>query len=80
MGMSIDEALNYLIAPKTADTIIGTEKQKQFDAYNMARDIMFKYQKIKEIVIDYDLEGMLSEEEAFIKIIKIIRDSVSKGD
>jgi hypothetical protein len=50
MGMTIDQIIKYLNAPICADTFIGKEKQKEYDAHDSAVIILRKYQKIQEIV------------------------------
>ena len=50
MGMTIDQIIKYLNAPICADTFIGKEKQKEYDAHDSAVIILRKYQKITEIV------------------------------
>lgn len=62
MGMSIDEAINYLIAPKIASTEVTPEMQKQLDAHAIAIDTMRKYQKIEQIISDGYLQDKSSGE------------------
>lgn len=49
MGMTIEQIIKYLPAPICCDTILGNEKQKEYDAYDSAVIILRKYQKIEEI-------------------------------
>lgn len=50
MGMSIEQIIKYLPAPICGDTVIGEEKQKEYDAHDTAVIILRKYQKIVDIV------------------------------
>lgn len=72
MGMSIEQIIKYLPAPICGDTVIGKEKQKEYDAYDSAVNIMRKYQKIEQIVNSKTTR--LSYELGFRQIRKVIED------
>lgn len=62
MGMTIDEAINYLITPKIASTEVTPEMQKQLDAHAIAIETMRKYQQLEDFarwvaeeIIDEDM-------------------------
>ena len=72
MRMSIEQIIKYLPAPICGDTVIGEEKQKEYDAHDSAVIILRKYQKIQEIVakwkvdtwtdgVSYDCMAQISE-------------------
>lgn len=48
--MSIEQIIKYLPAPICGDTVIGKEKQKEYDAHDTAVIILRKYQKIVQII------------------------------
>lgn len=52
MEMTIEQIIKYLPAPICGDTVIGKEKQKEYDAHDSAVIILRKYQKIKHIIND----------------------------
>ena len=52
-GMTIDEAMECLIAPVCADAEVDREKKKQLEAYNIARNIMQNYKELEQIVDNY---------------------------
>lgn len=72
MGMSIDEIIKHLYSPICGDTVIGEEKQKEYDAHDTAVNILRKYQKIEEIVNSKTTR--LSYELGFRQIRKVIED------
>ena len=49
MRMTIEQIIKYLPAPICGDTVIGKEKQKEYDAHDSAVIILRKYQKITKI-------------------------------
>lgn len=61
MGMSIEQIIKYLPTPLCDDTVIGKEKQKEYDAHDSAVIILHKYQKIKEIIADWKSDGSAFE-------------------
>lgn len=48
--MTIEQIIKYLPAPICCDTILGKEKQKEYDAHDSAVIILRKYQKIERIM------------------------------
>ena len=70
MGMTIEEIIKYLPAPICGDTVIGEEKQKEYDAHDSAVIILRKYQKIEQIIDDCDLEAW----EVLEKIKEVVED------
>lgn len=54
--MTIEQIIKYLPAPICGDTALGKEKQKEYDAHDSAVIILRKYQKIEQIVNEYNLQ------------------------
>lgn len=73
MGMSIEEAINYLIAPKIASTEVTPEMQKQLDAHAVAIDTMRKYQKIERILKSLD-DGEISYPQMAYYLREVLED------
>ncbi len=48
--MTIEQIIKYLPAPICGDTVIGKEKQKEYDAHDSAVIILRKYQRIEHIL------------------------------
>jgi len=72
MGMTIDEIIKYLPAPMCDSTVIDSEKQKEYEAHDMAVIIMRKYQKIQEIVEQWACCGNPSD--SMIAISEVLED------
>jgi hypothetical protein len=70
--MTIDQIIKYLNAPICADTFIGKEKQKEYDAHDSAVIILRKYQKIEKIVEHWACCGYPSD--SMIAIKEVIED------
>lgn len=58
MNMTNEEAIKYLIKPVATSTEIGEEKQKEFEAYNMAIEALndAEYINLLQEHIDYQDE------------------------
>ena len=54
--LAIDEIIKYLPAPICGSTVIDSEKQKEYEAHDLAVIILHKYQKIEEIVGNYGFD------------------------
>jgi hypothetical protein len=76
MGMTIDQIIKYLNAPICADTFIGKEKQKEYDAHDSAVIILRKYQKIQEIVRWNDAPSLYYKPDGqlFREICEVLKD------
>lgn len=74
MGMTIEEAMNYLIAPKIASTEVTPEMQKQLDAHAIAIDTMRKYQKIQEIYERFQKDGNYYHHMAWLDVMEVLKD------
>jgi hypothetical protein len=64
MGMSIEQIIKYLPAPICGSTFVGKEKQKEYDAHDLAIIIMRKYQQLQsdyENRLKADMVAMLTE-------------------
>lgn len=78
--MSIEQIIKYLPAPICGDTVIGKEKQKEYEAHDSAVIILRKYQKIQEIIQHWIDEDLASESPSFADsgtiedIIEVIED------
>ena len=57
MGMTIEQIIKYLPAPICGSTVVGKEKQKEYDAHDSAVIILHKYQKIVQILKDIPYGG-----------------------
>lgn len=73
MGMTIEQIIKYLPAPICGDTVIGKEKQKEYDAHDSAVIILRKYQKIEQIFKDIE-ECSLVEDFALDEIREVVED------
>lgn len=72
--MTIEQIIKYLPAPICGDTVIGKEKQKEYDAYDSAVIILHKYQKIAELY-DYWRSGKYEYTISCMENIgKVLRD------
>lgn len=81
MGMSIEEIIKYLPAPICCDTILGKEKQKEYDAHDSAVIILRKYQKIEEI-LDQLIDSKIHTYDAVTEIEDIVfrQEGVDNGN
>ena len=68
--LAIDEIIKYLSAPICGATVIGKEMQKYYDAHDLAVIILRKYQKIEQLIADYENEEW--EQIAVYRIREII--------
>ena len=71
--MSIDEIIKYLPAPICGDTVIGNEKQKEYDAHDSAIIILRKYQKIQKIMAKRP-KDMISSNPTLRAISEVLED------
>ncbi len=55
--MTIEQIIKYLNAPICGSTVMGKEKQKEYDAHDLAVIILRKYQKIEQIIKDIPYGG-----------------------
>lgn len=74
MEMTIEHIIKYLPTPICGDTVIGKEKQKEYDAYDSALIILRKYQKIQEIYQKWNEVNDFSYNKAMRKIGEVIKD------
>lgn len=73
--MTIKQIIKYLPAPICGSTVIDSEKQKEYDAHDLAVIILLKYQKIEQIVKNTDaMTGSNGYACAFIKIKEVVKD------
>ena len=72
--MPIELIIKYLAAPICGDTVIGKEKQKEYDAHDSAVIILRKYQKIADLY-DYWRTGKCEYTISCMENIgKVLRD------
>jgi hypothetical protein len=72
--MTIDQIIKYLNAPICADTVIGKEKQKEYDAHDSAVIILHKYQKIEQIIKDHDNDRIPEDYWYIDRIREVVED------
>ena len=72
--MTIEQIIKYLPAPICGDTVIGKEKQKEYDAHDSAVIILRKYQKIQEIYQKWNEVNDFSYNQVMRKIGEVIED------
>ena len=62
--MTIEQIIKYLPAPICGDTVIGKEKQKEYDAHDSAIIILRKYQKIQTRLdrLEHGMECLLESD------------------
>lgn len=74
MKMTIDEIIKYLPAPICGDTVIGKEKQKEYDAHDSAVIILRKYQKIEKIVKVWHQDIYVKDFECIAEVAEVVED------
>lgn len=75
MGMTIEQIIKYIPAPICGSTVIGKEKQKEYDAHDSAIIILRKYQKIEQIVNNAkDSDGAVKYNWFYEQIRKVVED------
>jgi hypothetical protein len=72
--MTIDQIIKYLNAPICADTFIGKEKQKEYDAHDSAVIILHKFQKITQIIKDHDNDRIPEDYWYIDRIREVLED------
>lgn len=75
MEMTIDEIIKYLPAPICGSTVIDSEKQKEYEAYDTAVIIMRKYQKIIDAMFMNDMV-----ENIYFAIEEILKDDLEQDE
>ena len=74
MEMTIEQIIKYLPTPICGDTVIGKEKQKEYDAHDSAVIILRKYQKIKEVVNNWHHDIEAKDFECMAEIADVVED------
>ena len=74
MEMTIEQIIKYLPAPICGDTVIGEEKQKEYDAHDSAVIILRKYQKIQKIINTWHHDIEAKDFECMAEIADVVED------
>ena len=80
MGMTIEQIIKYLPAPICGSTVIGKEKQKEYDAHDSAIIILRKYQKIEEVYKNWCYPTHINAVEAMNKLGEVLKDDKEKSE
>ena len=72
--MTIKQIIKYLPAPICGDTVIGKEKQKEYDAHDSAVIILRKYQKIEQIIEVWHQDIYAKDFECMAEIADVVED------
>lgn len=74
MGMEIEEAILYMELYKRNLLDSVSDLDKDIEAYKIAIDAMYKYQKIAQIIKDYDADNMPDDYWYIDEIREVIED------
>ena len=78
--MTIEQIIEYLPAPICGSTVIDSEKQKEYEAHDSAVIILRKYEKIQEIIDNWQHDPIMKWNDigSFNKMVQI--SEVLNGD
>lgn len=74
MGMEIEEAILYMELYKRNLLDSVSDLDKDIEAYEIAIDAMYKYQKIAQIIKDHDADNMPDDYWYIDEIREVIED------